>query len=322
MAISKTIFTGGAQGLGGITELGPVGGPEAVKQLPPWKPDQICELPLLPFLSLDKNTGTNKWTVPLLKAVWDLPPLATAAFIEQARRNYPADPFLEMLTQRPESEPGAYVWARLSVILISAYGAAGKISEAQAVYENLAALARANEDNAAIALERTKGMVNLIADYSTAGKLTKAQALYDKLATLARNSKGNTEITLNLAMGAFNLITAYCEAGKLPEAQAVYDKLAALVRDNKGNTRIAQKQAKGMVNLIVAYGAAGKLPEAQSVYDSLAALAESSKGNPEIALEQTKGMVNLIAAYGTAGKLAKAQSLSDDFARLAQAGMD
>jgi len=190
--------------------------------------------------------------------------------------------------------------AQTAFNLILGYGIARKLPEAQKLFEEMAGLG----DTLEMALLRAKAAKNLIGFYSNAGNLPKAQKLFKEMAGL-----GNTPgIVLERAKAAFNLILGYVNAGNLPKAQKLFEDMGRL-----GDTpEIALERAKATVNLILGYVNAGNLPKARKLFEDMAPFGDM----PEIALERAKAAFNLIFYYGKAGKLREARQLFEMMGRL------
>jgi len=273
-----------------------------------FEPDILGEFFVLELLKTEEDLAKD-----LSIYAWYNFPLSMAQFTDRCRQDFLSHEALKILVNpKPKNFLGCLLWSMVAINFINAYGGAGKLLQAQSLYDDLKVLAKDHKDEAEIVLAQANGTVNLINAYGGAGKLLQAQSLYDDLKVLAKDHEDNAEFVLRQAMGAVNLISAYGGAGKLLQAQSLYDDLKVLAKDHNDKAEIVLRQAMGAVNLIYAYGDAGQFSQAQILHDDLKVLATDHEDNAEFVLHQVKGIFNLINDYCGAGKLLQAQSLYDD----------
>jgi hypothetical protein len=175
-------------------------------------------------------------------------------------------------------------------IFLAVLVASQPLSTAEVTVKRLEGLCGTYENNAEIALEYAKGLVNLSNKQDEAG----ATVTVKRLEGLCGTYENNAEIALAYAKGLYNLSNKQGEAG----AEVTVKRLEGLCGTYENNAEIALEYAKGLVNLSNKQDEAG----AEVTVKRLEGLCGTYENNAEIALEYAKGLVNLAYEQDEAGK--------------------
>jgi pentatricopeptide repeat protein len=249
-------------------------------------------------LHIDKNQLKK-----LLQICWQDAPLKTADFFDRCAQDFAStdsdkitDLFRSSMPTTEENSPFQKIIGllRASVVvnLISYFGSAGNITEAQKLFEDMP-----DTDTPEIALERAKAAFNLINGYLNAGNITGVRKLFEDMP-----DADTPEITLVRAKAAFNLIIGYCSAENITEAQKLFEDMP-----DADTPEIALVRAQAAINLITGYLLAGNITEARKLFEDM-----PNADTPEIALERAAAAFNLITGYCRAENITEARKLFED----------
>lgn len=258
-------------------------GRPATERLASLEPDILGELFVLDFLGW-KDEGEPWRAETVWTAAWSISPFGMFLFLSRSAQDYVEHPTLIPLRAlAADTIEQRLYWSMATVNLILAYGNAGNITEARALWKRLATLVRDHPSEPALRQEQAKGAVNLIHAYRETGEIAPAHTLWKDLAVYALDHPNEPVLREWQAMGAVNLTVTYGNAGEVTAAGILWDDLVALAGSHSGEPAVREEQANGAASLIFFYGNAGEVAAAGILWKGLGGPRPRSSGRARAA---------------------------------------